>query len=128
MEISQKQSQKRTQVEGEFGGLEAEFAYRGYYVVAFASWARHARVSAASAAFGSVRLGFLRWDDRRSEGKGAHQMLNLPKEANFLEWVRLWIGLRDKRLKDQVGQIVTWLRFAGIGFVLGSNPFPPQEV
>jgi len=97
-------------------------------VVAFASWARHARVSAASAAFGSVRLGFLRWDDRRSEGKGAHQMLNLPKEANFLEWVRLWIGLRDKRLKDQVGQIVTWLRFAGIGFVLGSNPFPPQEV
>ncbi|MGA2605743.1 MAG: hypothetical protein ABSG14_16110, partial [Verrucomicrobiia bacterium] len=62
------------------------------------------------------------------EGKGAHQMLNLPNEANFLEWVRLWIGLRDKRLRDQVGQIVTWLRFAGIGFVLGSNPFPPQEL
>jgi hypothetical protein len=55
-------------------------------------------------------------------------MLNLPNEANFLEWVRLWIGLRDKRLRDQVGQIVTWLRFAGIGFVLGSNPFPPQEL
>ena len=43
----------------------------------------------------------------------------LPNEANFLEWVRLWIGLRDKLLRDQVGQIVTWLRFAGMGSFWG---------
>jgi hypothetical protein len=44
--------------------------------------------------------------------------VNLPNEANFVEWVRLWIGLRDKWLRDQVGQIVTWLRLFRIGFVL----------
>jgi hypothetical protein len=46
-------------------------------------------------------------------------MLNLPNEANFLEWVLLWIGLVDKWLRDQVGQFVTRLRLFRIGFVRG---------
>jgi len=53
------------------------------------------------------------------ERTGWPEMLNLPNEANVLEWVRLWIGLRDKWLRDRVRQFVTWLRSAGIGFVLG---------
>jgi hypothetical protein len=45
--------------------------------------------------------------------------LILPNEANVLEWVRLWIMLMDKVLAVRVRQFVTWLRSAGIGFVLG---------
>jgi hypothetical protein len=47
-------------------------------------------------------------------GEGADEMLILPNEANFLEWVRLWIGLRDKKLKIEVGQSDTWLRLSGL--------------
>jgi hypothetical protein len=50
--------------------------------------------------------------------RGAPIYVKLPNEANFLECWTVWIGLRDKMLVVQVCHFVTWLCFAGNGFVL----------
>jgi hypothetical protein len=71
------------------------FALRpGHGVVAFAPPARQSRVSAASAAFGSVRLG------SRTTGDRGGKCVKLQNEANFLECCRLWISLRDSKLES----------------------------
>jgi hypothetical protein len=51
----------------------------------------------------------------RAQGKQGAIYVNLPNEANVLEWVRLWIGFRDKWLRDRVRQFVTWLRLPELG-------------
>jgi hypothetical protein len=51
----------------------------------------------------------------------------LPNEANFLEWVLLWIGLVDKWLRGQVGQFGTWLRFAGMASFWGQIHSRPKS-
>jgi hypothetical protein len=45
--------------------------------------------------------------------------MKLQNEANFSECWTMWISLMAKVLGAQVCHFVTWLRFAGIGFVLG---------
>ncbi len=57
-------------------------------------------------------------------GGGGRQMLILPNEANLLGYWRLWSGLGDRELEEQVGRFVTWLRLSKNGFVWESGAHP----
>jgi hypothetical protein len=60
----------------------------------------------------------------RRQAGGGPQYVKLPNEANFWRCWRLWMWLTDRGLGGVLGQFVTWLRFAGIGFVWGGGALP----
>ena len=75
-----------------------------------------------SAAWGhaayNTRTGARRAPPQIGGGRVCAKRQKLQNEANFPECLTVWIALVDNVLAIMVRRFVTWLRFAGIGFVL----------
>ena len=55
--------------------------------------------------------------DAATREGGAAQKVFLRNEANFSKSLRLWNALIDREVQSELRHVVTWLRFAGDGFV-----------